>query len=261
MKRFKFNMVEIALAVAVISIGLSAVMVLFPVGINATRAAMDENICNDAAEYITRYIRGKFLSEWHQPTQHHKHDISGFYANSDTPPASPAPTESGWSAVTGWTETYSGSGDQKDTSATSGLYNLSGSGNEGLYKFVKTGYNGEEIFSAIIKVWMPGDLGSDRDGAPAELQTAYTTTSAASPLYIPKLLKNTQPSLVLPNDVAFIDDEDKTVRFGSIIKSVMVEISWPADAAADVREQNKRVFRVDVCNPYHDWQGDTPSGS
>ena len=69
MKRFKFNMVEIALAIAVISIGLSAVLVLFPVGINATRAAVEENCCGDAAEYITRYIRGRFLDAWKADSQ------------------------------------------------------------------------------------------------------------------------------------------------------------------------------------------------
>ena len=37
-----FNMVEIALALAVLAIGMSSILVLFPVGINANKAAIAE---------------------------------------------------------------------------------------------------------------------------------------------------------------------------------------------------------------------------
>ena len=62
--KFYFNMVEIALAIAIIAIGVSSIMVLFPIGINATRAAMDETNCPDAAEFTARFVRGKVLAFW-----------------------------------------------------------------------------------------------------------------------------------------------------------------------------------------------------
>ena len=50
--RYNFNMVEIALATAVIAIGISSILVLFPIGINATRAAIEENCYSDAVETL-----------------------------------------------------------------------------------------------------------------------------------------------------------------------------------------------------------------
>ena len=63
-KIHKFNMVEIALAIAIIAVGISAILVLFPIGINATRAAMDENSSSDVAEYIANFVKGKHLARW-----------------------------------------------------------------------------------------------------------------------------------------------------------------------------------------------------
>ena len=71
---YKFNMVEIALAIAIIAIGLSAVLVLFPVGINATRAAMDENSSADVSEFVANFVRGQCLSHW-------KNEYDSWYPN------------------------------------------------------------------------------------------------------------------------------------------------------------------------------------
>lgn len=213
MKRFKFNMVEIALAVAVISIGLSAVLVLFPVGINATRAAMDESSCSDAAECIARYIRGCFLNVW--------------YSN---------PTESSFSSL----NLPSGRPDSAEPTSLSPVSSFPelSSGGGGFFKFTRSGYGGEEIFSAVIRVWRPtGDL-----------TTAASTTPSACPLYVPDTVNGTQrlvtgtpaTGIVLPN----------STNFDSFAQSVLVEISWPADLP-DSDRTNRRVFRVDVYNPYY----------
>jgi len=232
MKRFKFNMVEIALAVAVISIGLSAVLVLFPVGINATRAAMDENCCSDAAENITRYVRGRFLAEWQGNAQ-----MSSFTGTTpkffDTSYSKNDP-DGGltWasSAVTHFPE----------------LFRASNAG-DGVYKFVRTGASGEEIFSAVVKVWMPSDdLFGDYD---------QDNRKSACPIYVPNTApgRNNAPQLVTgtASDTTIgLSDGSNPVQFGSIVQSVLVEISWPADLPAADRV-NKRVFRVDVYNPYY----------
>ena len=63
-KIFKFNMIEIALSIAIIAIGLSSLLVLFPIGINATRAAMEESIAPEMTEFVTNYVRSVFLKQW-----------------------------------------------------------------------------------------------------------------------------------------------------------------------------------------------------
>ena len=57
-------MIEIALSIAIIAIGLSSLLVLFPIGINATRAAMEESIAPEMTEFVTNYVRSVFLKQW-----------------------------------------------------------------------------------------------------------------------------------------------------------------------------------------------------
>ncbi len=60
---FAFNMVEVALAMLVISLGLSTVLVLFPAGLKASRQAEDESNLIEAAEAMETYIRNKFTAD------------------------------------------------------------------------------------------------------------------------------------------------------------------------------------------------------
>ena len=71
-QKYRFNMVEIALAIVIIAIGLSSVLVLFPIGINATRAAVEESLVPEVSEYIVHYIKSSFLKVWATPP----HDAS-----------------------------------------------------------------------------------------------------------------------------------------------------------------------------------------
>lgn len=61
--RHGFNMVEVALALAIIAIGISSILVLFPVGANANKAAIANNNLADIAEYMMSYIRAGVTSE------------------------------------------------------------------------------------------------------------------------------------------------------------------------------------------------------
>jgi hypothetical protein len=56
-----FNMIEIALAMAVIAFGMTSLLALFPVGLNASRNSIAENYCSDAVEQFMAYI--KFYAE------------------------------------------------------------------------------------------------------------------------------------------------------------------------------------------------------
>ncbi|HRU02447.1 MAG TPA: hypothetical protein P5239_12180, partial [Victivallales bacterium] len=59
-----FNMVEIALALAVIGIGIAGVMALFPVGFNSVRDAMAENYSADIAEEFLAQISRECKNDW-----------------------------------------------------------------------------------------------------------------------------------------------------------------------------------------------------
>ncbi len=56
-KKHFFNMVEVALALLVISLGLSTVLTLFPAGLKATREAENANNLVEAAEYAFVYLQ------------------------------------------------------------------------------------------------------------------------------------------------------------------------------------------------------------
>ena len=60
--KFKFNMVEIALAMVVIALGITGILGLFAVGVNAKKAAISENNIADAAEYMLGTYRTVILN-------------------------------------------------------------------------------------------------------------------------------------------------------------------------------------------------------
>ncbi|MBO5763432.1 MAG: hypothetical protein J6R85_06125 [Lentisphaeria bacterium] len=62
-KRF-FNLIEIALAMAVIALGLSSIMVLYPVGLNATNEATADNVAPDAVAYLMSYLEAGTQVGW-----------------------------------------------------------------------------------------------------------------------------------------------------------------------------------------------------
>jgi type II secretory pathway pseudopilin PulG len=52
-----FNMIEILLALTVIAIGMTSVLGLFPVGLNASRNAVAQNMSADVADQMITYMR------------------------------------------------------------------------------------------------------------------------------------------------------------------------------------------------------------
>ncbi len=53
-----FNMIEIALAMAIIAFGMTSILGLFPVGLNACRNSVAENYSADAVEQFSSYLKG-----------------------------------------------------------------------------------------------------------------------------------------------------------------------------------------------------------
>ena len=71
MKKHTFNMVEILLALGVVAVGICSVMVLFPVGSNATRDSAMETYASTSAEQILNMVKYKLTAP----------DDSGVYRN------------------------------------------------------------------------------------------------------------------------------------------------------------------------------------
>lgn len=63
-KRLQFNLVEIALAMAILAIGMSSILVLFPVGVNATKSSVAQNNMSDIAEYMTGLYQALLYQQW-----------------------------------------------------------------------------------------------------------------------------------------------------------------------------------------------------
>ncbi len=59
-----FNLIEIALAIAIIAVGLSSILVLFPVGLNATNDATADNKIPDIADYMLGYLECQVAACW-----------------------------------------------------------------------------------------------------------------------------------------------------------------------------------------------------
>ena len=59
-----FNLIEIALAVAIIAVGMSSILVLFPVGMNASSAAAADSMIPDVADYVLGYLECRTQAAW-----------------------------------------------------------------------------------------------------------------------------------------------------------------------------------------------------
>lgn len=52
-----FNMIEVILALTVVAVGMTSIMGLFPVGLNASRNAIAQNMSADVADQMITYLR------------------------------------------------------------------------------------------------------------------------------------------------------------------------------------------------------------
>lgn len=59
-----FNLVEVALAIGVIGIGIAGIMSLFPVGFQASRDAIGDNYAADSADQFLHYISRACKNDW-----------------------------------------------------------------------------------------------------------------------------------------------------------------------------------------------------
>lgn len=140
-----FNLIEIALAVAIIAVGMSSIMVLFPVGTNAANAAAADNMIPDVADYVLSYLECRTQAEWRNASG--VAQANGFIGN-----------------LAGKLEDLSGDDEGADDTKWSDISdtNLSSRqlGGKTVFRFKQTyeiNADGENVkvsdFSAVIRVW------------------------------------------------------------------------------------------------------------
>ena len=54
-----FNMIEVVLAMAIIAFGMSSILGLFPVGLNALKSSMVDNYCSDSVDQMVGYMKNQ----------------------------------------------------------------------------------------------------------------------------------------------------------------------------------------------------------
>lgn len=59
MRKYRFNLIEVMLAVVILALGMTSVFVLFPAGLNNHKTAMAENSLADLAEFIVSHVRSQ----------------------------------------------------------------------------------------------------------------------------------------------------------------------------------------------------------
>ena len=169
-----FNLIEIALAVAIIAVGMSSIMVLFPVGTNAANAAAADNMIPDVADYVLSYLECRTQAEWRNASG--VAQANGFIGN-----------------LAGKLEDLSGDDEGADDSKWSNISdtNLSSRqlGGKTVFRFKQTydiNADGENVevsdFSAVIRVWaekVPFRL-RKTDGSEPEAYHAGDTGSAST---------------------------------------------------------------------------------
>lgn len=225
---FRFNLIEIALALVILAVGLSSVMVLFPVGMKASRAGVAENNLADVAERVAAYVQSEYTSPkiWND-----KGDFSGdgeiskFETEAVGSPSSGDFDDTEVSGVDGLIK-------KVDNGKTYYLYRQ--------YSEAATGTNDDQRpidFEAIVRVgwdtdtlqnqYYPDLAGSD----PPPQLTSYSRTPATGVEDLP-----TSP----------MDGKAAGAILNFCCRTLIIEISWPADVPWENRE--RRIFRVEMFN-------------
>lgn len=228
-RRHPFNMVEIALAMAIIAIGLSGILVLFPVGINASKNAIADNNLADIAEYIMGYLQARCNEEW--------------IKNANNPPEP-------ITLLNSYSETYYPFSAKLPTSAPSGSsvgdddgVPLEGElGTNSIFDKTIQGISISTSDSTEKRRVKQATLFLGPDGAFLYRQMTNDTVDFAAVVkvwreeincYVPKISSVTAPALIDENIPQYAHN-------------LVLEISWPAEFPYANRE--KRVFRLEFFN-------------
>ena len=239
MRRFYFNMIEIILAIAIISIGISSVMVLFTSGIRTSNSTVGNSKLPDVAETIISNVRAVASSHC---------NANGWNASFDT--AFPSLNANGWVG----TSTNPGEPGVKDSDFTydgskekdGGILISAGNGNF-LYRQLRhTQYGGannlyETVFSAIAEVRRVSDPGNSYNTNSDVLMSHPILHSTVFPQ------GDVRNQLNDSYDVAADTSTNALRKFRKILE---IRISYPAELAPELRDS--KIYRIELYNDKYD---------
>ena len=242
-------MIEIALALVILAIGLSSVLVLFPIGVNAGKNSIADNNLGDIAERMMSYLQAEYSSPnlWHDDGSTTGNALEAFEFDfrdaegneADEPKDMP---------------------DVDDFSEIPGQDGLYKSGNNYyLYRQFTTDTDGNEIvdFEAMIRV----GLDQKNNSTPSLVDQYYPVfaTSADDSANWKKIDTYPISNTTVPENTR-MNGSSAADLLQKFYTSIIMEISWPVDAPWKNRE--KRIFRLEFFNenfiPYPQTAPSTP---
>ena len=233
---FRFNMVEVALALIILAIGLSSVMVLFPVGLRASRSSVAENNLADVAERVAAYMQARYTSGavWTEAGAFSGDSIEAFEAE---PSDSSVPTAGDFDTSDSGSSNSGGMDGLFASNAHPGCwlyqqYTSVRGGNERAIDFeaiVRVGWDNSTASYGEIYYPMLAASATDSEDAQSQrkLSRGYTRTNGGEP-------------------TGTRMNEGISTVLNYIYRTLIIEISWPADAPWSSRE--KRIYRVEMFN-------------
>ena len=252
---FRFNMIEIALALVILAVGLSSVLVLFPIGLNAGKSSVAENNLADVAEQVAAYLQSELTvpANWKEDGSVGGPALAEFSAEPSDAEIDAMSDVSKFDAVTVGTDSNKIDGLLSYTKDGKTYYlyrqyaNISGDGNiaeadravdfEAMIRVGLDTASLKEQYYPVVGTPKTGDVDGQR-----KLSATYERTNPAEP-------KDTRLNITSMDDL-----------LKACCKTVIVEISWPADAPWAKRE--KRVFRLEIFNEnFVPYPQSTSSGS
>ena len=220
----RFNMIEIALALVILAIGLSSVLVLFPIGLNAGKSSVADNNLANVAEQVMAYLQSELTvpANWNE---------QGGSANSSIGEFEVEPTDSAIPKA----EDFEGDDSSATSTGMDGLLKKVDQANAKTYYLYRqySGSGADRVmdFEAMIRVGLDQNSMSEqyyldlKDGCVKKLSSTYDDDSEH-----PRMQKSGPITNLLPK----------------FYKTVIVEFSWPADA--DWSKREKRIFRMELFN-------------
>ena len=235
---YKFNMVEIALAIVVIAIGLSSILVLFPIGIKATRSAVEENVAPDIASVVVNFIRGEYLKNWNTargqfPTLNEEQNSFRRTPLDQYQGKNPNKTPQ-------YSDSFTFSNEKNGGLKSSDI--------PGVYQYYRETKDSDgnvvDEFTATVQIWRPSSTDLTADDKEGNC-----------PLYLPDMYVKDETLKTAPNILYDSGEGNSNLAkhpklsegtegvFEKFADSVLVEISY-----GDV----KKTFRVDLYNPSYE---------
>ena len=246
MKKFYFNMIEIILAISIISIGISSVMVLFTSGIKSSNVTVDSSKVSDVADTVIADVRARASVHY---------DTTGWRSQFDT--EFPSLNSKGWTdsdgkvldtkQISDFTFNPAGKPDEDRRVLIS-----DGNGNY-LYRQLRctvfdssTPANNryETVFSAIAQVRQVSAPENEYKFS-SDIKVSNPLDPGAKPFgeSVVKDLRDVR-------DSEAASTPSVTNIFKKTRRIVEIRISYPADLAPELRDE--KIYRVELYNDKYD---------